>query len=147
MNMLQDQRRMFVMLTEPAKHQPFQYGHGGSCRQGFFCGFHPISKCADVEVWKGSEMRPMAEKDGFFFGHYGKKKTFDLAAIGKSNDDRIDIGSVWMEHEPKVTGKEENAFLFKLRLFRFFFFVGWSLHVGSLGSSSVSDCRKRQRME
>lgn len=71
--------------------------------QGFFCGFHPISSCADVEVWKGSEMRSFAEQNKIFFGHYGKKKPFDLAVVAQSqSDDRVDIGSVWMQHEPKV---------------------------------------------
>lgn len=56
-----------------------------------------------MEVWKGSEMRSFAEQNKIFFGHYGKKKPFDLAVVAQSqSDDRVDIGSVWMQHEPKV---------------------------------------------
>lgn len=102
MSMLASERRMFVMLTEPSRKQPFQYGHSENCRQGFFCGFHPISKCADVEVWSGSEMRQSAEKSGKFFGHYGKAKPFNESFVTREKDEVVDIGSRWYSDEPHV---------------------------------------------
>jgi hypothetical protein len=101
MSLLAAERRMFVMLTEPSKKQQFQYGHSQGCRQGFFCGFHPISKCADVEVWSGSEMLPEAERTGRFLGHYGKAKRFNKTLVKARRDDRVDIGGRWYSDLPE----------------------------------------------
>lgn len=99
---------MFVMLTQPSKNRPYQYANGGPCHQGFFCGFHPISKCSDVEVWSKAELKDTAVNNGgWFLGRYGRKQELsaqqmaDLRGQG-SGDDVIDIGDVWNMDVPHV---------------------------------------------
>ena len=102
MSFLQNERRMFVMLTQPSKTQPYQYANGGKCSQGFFCGFHPISKCTDVEVWRGSELHDEAASKGSYLGRYMKQQTIRPEKMN-GKDNVVDIHGSWNANVPQTT--------------------------------------------